>query len=37
LPRKKKAAQHAQDVGVRKLLGDPADMEKGHESLGEAD
>jgi erythrin-vacuolar iron transport family protein len=28
-----KAAEQAQDVGVRKLLGDLADMEKGHESL----
>jgi len=28
-----KAAERAQDVGVRKLLGDLADMEKGHESL----
>jgi rubrerythrin len=28
-----KAAEQAQDVGMRKLLGDPADMEKGHESL----
>jgi rubrerythrin len=28
-----KAAELAQDVGVRKLLGDLADMEKGHESL----
>jgi rubrerythrin len=28
-----KAAEQAQDVGVRKLLGDLAYMEKGHESL----
>ena len=28
-----KAAEQAQDVGVRKLLGDLAEMEKGHESL----
>jgi len=28
-----KAAEQAQAVGVRKLLGDLADMEKGHESL----
>src|SRR5216683_184569 len=28
-----KAAEHAQDVGVRKLLGDLAEMEKGHESI----
>src|SRR6201993_325525 len=28
-----KAAEQAQDVGVRKLLGGLADMEKGHESL----
>ena len=28
-----KAAEQAQDVGVRKLLGDLAEMEKGHESI----
>ena len=28
-----KAAERAEDVGVRKLLGDLAEMEKGHESL----
>jgi rubrerythrin len=28
-----KAAEQAQDVGVRKLLGDLAEMEKGHESV----
>jgi rubrerythrin len=28
-----KTAEQAQDVGVRKLLGDLADMEKAHESL----
>ncbi len=28
-----KAAEQAQDVGVRKLLGDLSEMEKGHESL----
>jgi erythrin-vacuolar iron transport family protein len=28
-----KTAEQAQDVGVRKLLGDLAEMEKGHESL----
>ncbi len=28
-----KAAEHAQDVGVRKLLGDLAEMEKDHEHL----
>src|ERR1700732_3501470 len=28
-----KAAERAQDVGMRKLLGDLADMERGHESL----
>lgn len=28
-----KAAEQAQDAGVHKLLGDLADMEKGHESL----
>ncbi|HYW62565.1 MAG TPA: ferritin family protein [Bradyrhizobium sp.] len=28
-----KAAEQTQDVGVRKLLGDLAEMEKGHESL----
>jgi rubrerythrin len=29
-----KAAEQARDVGVRKLLGDLAEMEKGHEGLG---
>src|SRR5579872_2133246 len=30
-----KAAEQAQDVGVRKLLGDLADLEKGHESIAQ--